>query len=432
YHASNIPPGALPGSKTQMAFRSKTHKGEGYNELLFEDAKGSELLSLHAQRNMKTVVKNDQSLLVEAGNRTLTVQTGDEHKTVKQGNLTETICLKRSTEANTVQVKAKAGKAGPGTQLYQAEDNITLQVGKGSIEMTPEHIRVAFGSSVILLNSSGVFVDGSAIGLNNGSAGAGLAPAAADGGDSASESGSLLPVAVMAAGLGPMGMAALGSMGLISSASAATPATRPMSPPVPDNVTGRPTVPTDIRPGIVPLPSAAPVPVANSADSTEKTMDQDGLDLLKGIESLRLKPYDDQTGKTITKWNKGATIGYGKLIAEKEWNTYKDGITEEKAEELFKETLAPFEKTVNSAITKEIKQNQFDALVMFAYNIGKKGFKDSSVVKLVNDENAKTDYDTLDDAWKAWNKSQGEVNQGVINRRKAELKIYNEGVYERW
>ncbi|MDE9491957.1 type VI secretion system tip protein VgrG, partial [Xenorhabdus bovienii] len=56
YHASNIPPGALPGSKTQMAFRSKTHKGEGYNELLFEDAKGSEKLALHAQKDMDTTV----------------------------------------------------------------------------------------------------------------------------------------------------------------------------------------------------------------------------------------------------------------------------------------------------------------------------------------------------------------------------------------
>ncbi|NDL27979.1 type VI secretion system Vgr family protein, partial [Photorhabdus kayaii] len=41
YHASNLPPGDLPGSKTQMALRSKTHKGDGYNELRFEDAKGS-------------------------------------------------------------------------------------------------------------------------------------------------------------------------------------------------------------------------------------------------------------------------------------------------------------------------------------------------------------------------------------------------------
>ncbi|CDG19432.1 type VI secretion system Vgr family protein [Xenorhabdus doucetiae] len=166
YHASNIPPGKLPGSKTQMAFRSKTHKGEGYNELLFEDAKGSELLSLHAQKDMHTKVKNAQSLVVEAGDRTLTLQKGDEHKTIEKGNLTENICQARSTEANAVQVIATASEAGPGTQLYEAEDDITLTVGDGTIQMTTGGILISFGGSSILLDGSGVFVNGSQITLN--------------------------------------------------------------------------------------------------------------------------------------------------------------------------------------------------------------------------------------------------------------------------
>ncbi|MBD2801322.1 type VI secretion system tip protein VgrG [Xenorhabdus sp. M] len=166
YHASNIPPGTLPGSKTQMAFRSKTHKGEGYNELLFEDAKGSEKLSMHAQKDMHTTVKNDQSLVVEAGNRSLIIQTGDEHKTIEQGNLTENICQKRSTEANVVQVKTMAGKAGAGTQLYEAEDDITLKVGSGTLQMTKTNIKISFGGSSIELNDSGITLLGGQININ--------------------------------------------------------------------------------------------------------------------------------------------------------------------------------------------------------------------------------------------------------------------------
>ncbi|MBD2793876.1 type VI secretion system Vgr family protein [Xenorhabdus szentirmaii] len=166
YHASNIPPGTLPGSKTQMAFRSKTHKGEGYNELLFEDAKGSEKLSMHAQKDMHTTVKNDQSLVVEAGNRSLIIQTGDEHKTIEQGNLTENICQKRSTEANAVQVKTMAGKAGAGTQLYEAEDDITLKVGSGTLQMTKTNIKISFGGSSIELNDSGITLLGGQININ--------------------------------------------------------------------------------------------------------------------------------------------------------------------------------------------------------------------------------------------------------------------------
>ncbi|WP_394346997.1 lysozyme [Photorhabdus khanii] len=178
--------------------------------------------------------------------------------------------------------------------------------------------------------------------------------------------------------------------------------------------------------------SQSPQPGNNALSDNEKSMSQAGLDLLKEIEGLKLKPYDDQTGKNIDNWTKGATIGYGKLISKSEWDTYKNGITEDEAEQLFKDTIAPYEKAVNDGITKEIKQNEYDALVVLSYNIGIGGFEKSSIVKMINDENAKTDYDSIDDAWKAWNKSQGKVNQGLINRRESELKIFNDGVYEKW
>ncbi|MFG1173022.1 type VI secretion system tip protein TssI/VgrG [Erwiniaceae bacterium CAU 1747] len=170
YHASNVPPGSLPGSKTQMALRSKTHKGQGYNELLFEDATGAERLSLHAQKDMTTLVKNDQSLTVEGGNRTLNILAGDETKTVKQGSLTESICSLRSTRANQIQVKAEAGKSGPGTQLYESSDDITLKVGACEIKMTTSNIKITFGGSCIQLDAGGVFIDGKVVHLNKGGA----------------------------------------------------------------------------------------------------------------------------------------------------------------------------------------------------------------------------------------------------------------------
>ncbi len=79
-----------------------------------EDAKGSEELALHAQRDMNTVVKHDQTLVVETGNRQVAVKTGDEQTRVEQGSLTETICRLRSTEANQIQVSQsrRAGRRG--------------------------------------------------------------------------------------------------------------------------------------------------------------------------------------------------------------------------------------------------------------------------------------------------------------------------------
>jgi len=157
-----------------------------------------------------------------------------------------------------------------------------------------------------------------------------------------------------------------------------------------------------------------------------------GLNLLGEVEELRLKPYDDQTGADITAWVAGATIGYGHLIAKGEWDTYKNGQTKEQALALFRSDLAPFVTSVQTNITATLLQQEFDALVMLVFNIGRSGFAGSSVVKLVNDPQAKTPYADLEAAWKSWNKSQGKVMKGLDNRRACEWKVYKEGVYEKW
>lgn len=157
-----------------------------------------------------------------------------------------------------------------------------------------------------------------------------------------------------------------------------------------------------------------------------------GKEWLKDVEQLRLMPYDDQTGEEITQWVPGATIGYGHLIAQQEWPIYQNGITEEQADQIFEDDLAPFVNTVNRAINVPLEPHQLDAAVMLAYNIGVGGFSSSSAVKLINDSQAETPYSSLEDAWKAWNKSQGQVNQGLINRRSAEWEMFSKGVYERW
>lgn len=162
-------------------------------------------------------------------------------------------------------------------------------------------------------------------------------------------------------------------------------------------------------------------------------MSSEGIDLLKAIEQYRSETYDDQTGKEIDSWVPGATIGYGHLIPRLNWVDFRGrtiGIQE--ASQLFAEDLSPFEHCVMSAIDEsyQLAEQEFDALVFLAYNIGKRGFTNSSVVKIIN--GGATAYDTLEDAWKAWNKSQGRVMRGLINRRQAEWDIYCDGIYERW
>ncbi|MEX3041313.1 type VI secretion system tip protein TssI/VgrG, partial [Serratia fonticola] len=125
YHANNIPPGSLPASKTQMAFRSKTHKGEGFNELRFEDAKGGEGLYLHAQRDMNTKVRNNRSTLVGA-NHIENIR-ANQHIIVNKNQMIE---VKKTISIS----------AGEKIELICGESSITL-IEDGTIEIKGKFIK---------------------------------------------------------------------------------------------------------------------------------------------------------------------------------------------------------------------------------------------------------------------------------------------------
>lgn len=73
YRQTNLPPYQLPKHKTRMTIKSRTHKGEGFNELRFEDELGQEEVYIHAEKdknvhikhNNTTYVGNDRSEKVE-------------------------------------------------------------------------------------------------------------------------------------------------------------------------------------------------------------------------------------------------------------------------------------------------------------------------------------------------------------------------------
>ncbi|MEO0829913.1 MAG: type VI secretion system tip protein VgrG, partial [Pseudomonadota bacterium] len=73
YNADNMPPYDLPGEKNLNGFKSdSTVGGGGYNEYVFDDTKGEELIRQHAQKDMHTKVLNNETREVDA-NRTTTI-----------------------------------------------------------------------------------------------------------------------------------------------------------------------------------------------------------------------------------------------------------------------------------------------------------------------------------------------------------------------
>ncbi|MEZ4302568.1 MAG: type VI secretion system tip protein TssI/VgrG [Polyangiaceae bacterium] len=62
YHAANVPPYPLPGEKTKSTIKTEsTVGGGGYNELRFEDLKGSEEIYLQGEKDWNILIKNDKN-----------------------------------------------------------------------------------------------------------------------------------------------------------------------------------------------------------------------------------------------------------------------------------------------------------------------------------------------------------------------------------
>jgi lysozyme len=138
-----------------------------------------------------------------------------------------------------------------------------------------------------------------------------------------------------------------------------------------------------------------------------------GVDLICNFEGLRLKAYDDGVGV----W----TIGYGTTKYPNGIRVKKgDTCTLEQAKAYMQNDLKAFERTVNDAVNVSINQNQFDALVSLAYNIGATAFKKSTLVKRLNEGN----YKAAANQFNVWVNAGGKRMQGLVNRRAAERALF--------
>ena len=150
---------------------------------------------------------------------------------------------------------------------------------------------------------------------------------------------------------------------------------------------------------------------------TAKKVSNSGIDLICSFEGLKLKAYDDGVGV----W----TIGFGTTIYPNGIKVKKgDTCTEAQAKAYMAHDLKRFESAVNTAVVVPINQNQFDALVSLAYNIGTNGFKNSTLVEILNARNYKGAAAQFD----AWNKGGGKVMQGLVNRRAVERKLFEKAL----
>lgn len=155
-----------------------------------------------------------------------------------------------------------------------------------------------------------------------------------------------------------------------------------------------------------------------------------GINLIKYYESFKSDAYLCPTALSLLETNPSKvfyTIGYGATY-------YKDGskikkgdkLTEAEALDLLKFHINQFSKGVDDLTTDAITQNQFDALVSFAFNCGLGNYKTSNLLKLVNKN--PIDFDNISKELLRWDKSNGKPSNGLKKRRTTEGVLYSTGV----
>lgn len=144
-------------------------------------------------------------------------------------------------------------------------------------------------------------------------------------------------------------------------------------------------------------------------------LDDNGYKLIQGFEGLSLVPYLCKAGIS--------TIGYGNTFypSGKKVTMQDAPISLATAKWMFKETADKFAADVNKMIKANINQNQFNAIVSLAYNIGLAGLAKSSLLKKVN---ANPSDPTITNSFMIWNKAGGKVLNGLTKRRAIEAKLY--------
>lgn len=160
-----------------------------------------------------------------------------------------------------------------------------------------------------------------------------------------------------------------------------------------------------------------------------RQINSDGEKLIKQWEAFIPFAYDDfdtpQRRRVIKpgdKVNGTLTIGYGHTGPDV---TPGMRIDQARADALLRRDLDQFEAAVDRLVKVPINDNQFAALVSFAFNCGVGNFQGSTLLKKLN----AGDYGAVPGELMKWTKSKGKQMQGLVNRRSAEAGLWAKGSF---
>ncbi|MBS8239694.1 type VI secretion system tip protein VgrG [Marinobacter lipolyticus] len=168
YHATNTPPYALPQHKTRTTLKTQTHKGEGSNELRFEDEADQEQIYLHAQKDLDLLTEHNRTEVIS----------NDSHCTVEKNAFSHiksndhcTVDGEKRESVGADCSQSIAGtfhqKSGKGT-LSEAGTEVHHKAGAKVVLDAGAELTISAGGSLLKLDPSGVTLAGPGIKINSG------------------------------------------------------------------------------------------------------------------------------------------------------------------------------------------------------------------------------------------------------------------------
>jgi lysozyme len=133
-----------------------------------------------------------------------------------------------------------------------------------------------------------------------------------------------------------------------------------------------------------------------------------GADLIKKYEGFKLTAYLCPANVWTIGWGHTGNVKKGQVI------------TQAQADALFDKDIQRFVDAVNQAVKVEVTQNQFDALVSFAYNCGVGALQKSTLLEYVN----KRQFSKAAAEFDRWTKGKGKVLPGLVRRRDEEQALF--------
>lgn len=168
YHSLNRQPYKLPDHKTITGIKTQTHKGDGYNELYFDDENDKQLIRIHAEKDFDLKVKNVKNERIDydhqlsighdqridiANHRTMTIE-GEQHLTTKGSH------IELREADSSLEVSGDVAQAIKGALGTKVNSHMVLE--------SNQQITFKVGGSFIVLHSGGVHIQGSVVTVNSG------------------------------------------------------------------------------------------------------------------------------------------------------------------------------------------------------------------------------------------------------------------------